>query len=313
MNRDEFEYILKNDLWHREGLRKFVTTGTGVELPAQKSTFGEVGAIEVKAAWRMIPEARRAYFEENYKVAHAKVFDPASGDWKERDVALVGLHIIKKTPHSPQWVWATFEHKDNAPLEGNPGTGKLWNFFNPNAPVGYQPNFSSPPTKTTAKNKPVQIVRVKQGQDDADAAPINTAMHALIEAKFPKSVWRNYDLISVQWPRNPGQAKPNPKVQKVLPAGLPLPRVLANTTMESYVQLKTTGGGAGVSPGTTRDQGPDTGVLASDKGKSSCIGCHRISAVTPFFDPTTNKRWPTDYSTIFYKAVKKKSQVEIVP
>lgn len=306
INRDEFEYISKNELWHRDGLQKFVTTVSGVELPAQKSVYGEVGAIEVKAAWRIIPEARRAYFEENYKVAHAKVFDPVSAVWKERDVALVGLHIIKKTPHSPQWVWATFEHKDNAPLEGDPGTGKLWNFFNPDLPAGYQPNLRKPPTNTTAKDKPVQIIRVKQGQDDADAATINTAIHAVIEAKFPRSVWRNYDLISVQWPRNPGQAAPNPKAQKVLPAGLPLPRVLANTTMESYVQLQSTGGGAGVSPGASRDQGPDTGVLAADKGKSSCIGCHRISAVTPFFDPTTKKRWPTDYSTIFYKAVKKK-------
>jgi len=306
MNRDEFEYILKNDLWHRDGIEKIVTTGSGIELPAQKSAYGEVGAIEIKAAWRIIPETSRSYFEENYKVAHAKVFDPATGGWTERDVALVGLHIIKKTPHSPQWVWATFEHRDNAPIEGDSGTAKVWNFFNPDAPAGYKPNVSSPPTKTTAKNRPVQIVRLKQGQDDADAAPINVAMHALIESKYAKSVWRNYDLISVQWPRNPGQAKPDPKVQKVLPAGLPLPRVLANTTMESYVQLRNTGGGAGVSPGATRDQGPDTGVIAADKGKSSCIGCHRISAVTPFFDPTTKKRWPTDYSTIFYKAVKKK-------
>jgi hypothetical protein len=306
MNKDEFEYILKNELWHRDGIQKFVTTGGGIELPAQKSSFGHVGAIEVKAAWRIIPEIRRAYFEENYKVAHAKVFDAATRSWNDHDVALVGLHIIKKTPNSPQWVWATFEHKDNAPVEGDPGKGKIWNFFNPDAPSGYTPNYSAPPKRPTPKDKPVQIVRVKQGQDDVDAAPINAAVHALIEAKFPKSVWRNYDLISVQWPRNPVSPRPNPKIQKVLPAGLPLPRVLANTSMESYVQLGNTGGGAGVGPGASRDQGPDTDVAAADKGKSSCIGCHRISAVTPFFDPTTKKRWPTDYSTIFYKATKKR-------
>lgn len=317
INKDEFGYILKNDLWHKEGLLKAVTGPDGINLPAEKSEFGDVGAIEVKAAWRIIPPARRDYFEQNYKVAHAKVYDPPSRTWKDHDVALVGMHIIKKTPHSPQWVWATFEHKDNAPMEGDPGKGRTWNFFNPDAPSDYKPSYLTPPTSSTQRNVPVQVVRVKQtSSDDADGKVINDAMHKMIEAKFPRSVWRNYELISVQWPREP--ANPDPKSQAVLPSGQPRPRVLANTTMETYQQIKDGGGAAGLSPAPKPsqpppkpgplDQGPETSIADADLGKSSCIACHRISAITPNFGSlSTNKKgWRTDYSTLFFKAGLKK-------
>lgn len=311
VNKDEFQYILKNDLWHQEGIWKFVTSGPGIELPSQKSEFGDVGAMEVKAAWRIIPEARRAYFEQNYKVAHAKVYDPATKTWKDSDVALVGLHIIKKTPKSPQWVWATFEHKDNAPVQGDSGEGRQWNFFDPElfkTNPNYKPNYTSPPSRSTPRDKPVQVVRVKQpSSDDGAAVAINAAMHKLIAAKFPNSVWRNYDLISAQWPAQP--VKPDPKMQKALPSGQPRPRVLANTAMETYQQLKNSGGAGGLSPGVANDQGQETGFPADDIGKSSCIACHRISAVTPPFvnHKAEKKGWWTDYSTLFFKAGVKKA------
>ena len=316
INADEFHYILKNDLWHQEGIYKFVKDGPGISLPSQKSEFGNVGAMETKAAWRVIPEARRKYFEENYKVAHAKVYDPETQTWKDQDVALVGLHIIKKTPKSPQWVWATFEHKDNAPVEGDPGTGKTWNFYNPSAPAGYKPNWDRPPSDLTPRSTPVQVVRVKQPRgDDPDAIKINDAMHRLIGARFPKSVWLNYDLISVQWPADPMNPKPDPKIQKVLPSGQPRPRILANTTMETYQQTLFSDGAYGMNPGgfgTANDQGPenlDDDNKQYDRGKSSCISCHRISAVTPnFVNHPKEKGWWTDYSTLFFKARVKKTQ-----
>ena len=309
INKDEFEYILKNDLWHKEGILKAVTAGPGIILPSQKSEFGDVGAMEVKAAWRIIPPARQAYFEQNYKVAHAKVYDPRSRTWKDHDVALVGIHIIKKTPHSPQWVWATFEHKDNAPVEGDSGKGRTWNFFNPDAPPDYKPSYLSPPRPPTPRNRPVQVVRVKQpSSDDADGMRINDAVHKMIEAKFPQSVWRNYELISMQWPREPDNPKPDPRSQKVLPSGQPRPRVLANTAMETYQQIRNGGGAAGMSPGPNADQGPETSIADTDFGKSSCIACHRISAITPNFGKlsTDKKGWRTDYSTLFFKAGTKK-------
>src|SRR5581483_2219057 len=196
INKDEYNYIMRNELWHQEGIFNAFTRGPGIVLPSAKSEFGEVGAIEVKAAWRVIPSARLDYFRQNYKVARAKVYDPVRDEWKDREVALVGLHIIKKTPKSPQWVWATFEHKDNVPVEGDAGTGREWNFYNPAAPPDYTPSYKVPPVRTTPKDKPVQVIRVKQpNADDADAGKINDAIHRLIAEKYPNSVWRNYNLI----------------------------------------------------------------------------------------------------------------------
>ena len=311
MNADEFHYIIKNDLWHQEGIYNAVKDGPGIDLPAQKSEFGNVGAIETKAAWRIIPEGRRAYFEQNYKVAHASVYDPVTKRRQPRDVALVGLHIIKKTPNSPQWVWATFEHKDNVPVEGDPGTGKQWNFFDPNAPSDYRPNWDHPPTSLTPRSTKVQVVRVKQpNAEDGDVAKINDAIHNLIKARFPTSVWRNYDLISVQWPVDPMNPKPNPKLQKALPSGQPRPRVLANTTMESYQQSRWSDGGYGMGPGTAGDQGPEKLEPKNepDRGKSSCIGCHRTAATTPPFANHPGQTWWTDYSSLFFKAKVKKTR-----
>ena len=318
MNADEFRYIMKNDLWHQEGIYTFLKAqgSPGISLPSQKSEFGNVGAMETKAAWRIIPEARRAYFEQNYKVAHAKVYDPDTKSWINRDVALVGLHIIKKTPNSPEWVWATFEHKDNVPVKGDPGTGKTWNFFKPGESDDYKPNWDRPPVDLTSRSTPVQVVRVPQlNSDDEKATEINDAMHRLIAARFPKSVWLNYDLISVQWPVDPMNPKPNPKIQKALPSGQPRPRVLANTTMETYQQSRFSDGGAGMGPGgvkvdggpaTIYDQGPENSVVDADLGKSSCMGCHRTSATTPPFVNHAKEKWWTDYSTLFFKAKVKK-------
>jgi hypothetical protein len=154
----------------------------------------------------------------------------------------------------------------------------------------------------------VQVVRVKQPRaDDADAIKINDAMHSLIKAKFPGSVWLNYDLISVQWPADPMNPKPpDPKIQKVLPSGQPRPRVLANTTMESYQQMRLSDGAYAMSPGPSNDQGIETPVNDEDRGKSSCISCHRISAITPQFVNHRGEKWWTDYSTLFFKARVKK-------
>src|SRR5207302_4222192 len=33
----------------------------------------------------------------------------------ERTLGLVGIHIVHKTTSRPQWIWTSFEHKDNVP------------------------------------------------------------------------------------------------------------------------------------------------------------------------------------------------------
>jgi hypothetical protein len=295
VNNDESVYIARNGLDNQEGIYKAYTSGGGINLPS--GATGGVGAIEIKAAWRIVPEARADYFTRNYKTAMVKI--PGENP-NGVLVALVGLHIIKKTPKSPQWVWATFEHKDNAP-ESRPDPGTTYNFFNPSVPGDYKPNYDAPPGRRSDPTRPVQVIRANQ--TDPRTVAINQAVHELIVSKYPDSVWRNYNLVSVQWPTEPVPVT-DPRSRNPLPSGKPAPVVVANTTMETYMQTRNGGGGAGVSPG---GRFPDAGDLPrtdANYGKSSCIGCHRLSAVTsPFkLHPSEKKGWSTDYSTIFYKA-----------
>jgi hypothetical protein len=291
VNKDEYEYIVQNKLYNQDGLYKAVSTGAGIDLPSGKG--GGVGAIETKAAWRIVPKDREDYFMKNYKVAKVKI--PPGQD--EVLVALVGLHVIKKTPNSPQWVWATFEHKDNVPMIDHPESGKKYNFFNPSAPADYKPNYNAPPGRKSDPRVPVQVVRVNPLPSRTIA--INDAVHALISSKYPDSVWKNYNLINVQWPADPVAGR---VTKGALPSGRPAPVVVANSTMETYMQNQNTGGGAGMNAGGADANDPGTlPATNANRGKSSCIGCHRLSAVTPKFKGKTGS-WPTDYSTIFFKA-----------
>src|SRR5262249_45935266 len=137
---------------------------------------------------------------------------------------------------------------------------------------------------------------------DARAVAINNAVHNLIASKYPDSVWRNYNLIDVQWPTEPVFNR-DPKATDTLPSGKPAPVVVANITMETYMQLRKQGGGAGMTPGG-KDR-TDPGVITDSNdprwGRSSCIGCHRLSATTPTFKGKKGS-WKTDYSMIFFKA-----------
>ncbi|MCL1127264.1 hypothetical protein [Shewanella surugensis] len=70
--------------------------------------------------------------------------------------------------------------------------------------------------------------------------------------------------------------------------------------MESYFQEDHSGGGAGL----TNGGGMESSFTADNFNKSSCIGCHRLSATTPQFVDHPDDFWYTDYSSVFFKAQK---------
>jgi hypothetical protein len=85
------------------------------------------------------------------------------------------------------------------------------------------------------------------------AAARNADAQKLLAGVNPASVWQNYELISTQWPTNPGgpcAEKPGDQL------GTPAPVFLANLTLETYVQ--------GMVPNVS----------------SSCIECHNNAATT---------------------------------
>jgi hypothetical protein len=122
------------------------------------------GSTEIKAAWRILTEKDTPAIRSRYYVVpNAQVFDVASSKCKPQDIALVGLHIVTKTPSRPQWIWSTFEHVDNVPgitTEPKPPAGVPFSFNDSNLPQTLSParpaiSRDNPPVPNPS---PMQVV-----------------------------------------------------------------------------------------------------------------------------------------------------------
>jgi hypothetical protein len=228
-----------------------------------------IGAIAVKAAWRPLnradPPAARARY---YIVDGAEITDVAATRaaghvvCARADLALVGLHIVVRTPSQPQGVWASFEHVDNVPPVGvgearEPDARDEGASFSFNDPAASQRDVAPPQGWALARPvtldnpprdapAPMQVIRKHPIRREIMAA--NRAYWALPEVA--SSVWRRYMLVSVQWPTAPAPRGPE-NDGRYFPGLKPEPdskaakykvdegddgRNLANTTMETYQQ-----------------------------------------------------------------------------
>src|SRR5262249_7254027 len=132
----ELDFIRKYNLNTQAGQEAYLKTqGASVAWPlgsyadTQARTGGEVGAIELKTAWRILdpdrePDAERRYYAvDGVMVVDKEHTQPGQPLTIRAKFGLVGFHIIQRTSgpqKQPQdWMWATFEHVDNAPTAAN--------------------------------------------------------------------------------------------------------------------------------------------------------------------------------------------------
>jgi hypothetical protein len=221
---------------------------------AGNATRGE-GTVEVKAAWKVLGElgSKQPDDPARFYTTTALIYDADANTCKRQRVGLVGLHIKHKTDTFKQWIWATFEHVDNAPTQGQTlPPGARFSFNNPSCtscPVN-QP----PPNLAT----PVQVVRVTP--IDENAATQNTLFRKALAALRPGNVWQYYELVNAQWRlTDDGAPRPAPSASPS-PAPPPTPPFLANTTLETYLQ------------GPSGPTGPPHG----------CLNCHAIASQKDF-------------------------------
>jgi len=229
-----------------------------------------VGAIAVKAAWRLLTDADTpAVRSRYYVVKDAEVTDVAKNLAAGRvvcskaDVALVGFHIAIKTRYRPQWLWSTFEHVDNVPPVGEGearepdarDAGAPYSFYDPSQPDRRLPLLGSPASLPVSLSNPPKAdpepMQVRRRH------PIHASTMALNRAYWGLpgirgTVWEHYMLVASQWPTAPNP--PGPKNDGTYFPGLTLspdtPREpyqsedpslenkenLANTTVETYLQ-----------------------------------------------------------------------------
>lgn len=281
MNSVEQQYIESQGLNTYEGQQKFIEAGNSVLFqPGQQvPTNGVVGAIEIKASWKIIGEADKASYFHTQGLIDVQGAYVSDGQplCAEVTLGLVGLHIIQansevidpktKLPGAlqPKFIWASFEHKNNAPTSSQACDAVVDNtcyqtIANNNCPAPsdagsyayYNPTCSALPVNTPPAKKPgesayvwsrtqpyaaayltpsnnaqcgTQVSRCWQVYDLT--ADLNTAWTAQLAAI--NSVFANYYLIGTNWGANiepvPGKLD-NGSV----------PAFLGNSTMETYIQ-----------------------------------------------------------------------------
>lgn len=224
VNELEFGVIRTNQLYKRSVL----------DALASPVRFAD-GSIEVKSAWREFTADDGEDVRKRYYRTTAHVVNYKTGACDSRELGLVGLHIVQKTPLRPQWIWSSFEHVDNVPAIGQPPSpGSSFTLNNPSKPQILDPDPAHAPGPVTDAtyldatgvpvHPPMQVVRTKSIHPRT--ADTNTRYQNALHG----SVWANYMLVMTQWPTNVAVAD-----------GAPFPSEsdatsIANVSMETYFQ-----------------------------------------------------------------------------
>ncbi len=330
LNQDEYDFITDNvfngdNLTTYAGQTACAQAGTsgkgGFNLPegsgqdtdcaGKPATYGQnVGAIEVKAAWTVLPADHS--LDYRYLTALATVTQP-DGSTATETVGLVGLHIIHKVQGAQQFVWATFEQIDNDPdasaqtpyytppaLPNNPNQKRStagYTYFNPSCDprtdvygctqnqLPGTPCASPPQTGCDPYDAPMQITRV------VPVDPIANGVTAYAWSLMPaSSVFNYYRLINVQWPATSFYVKPGSKIP--LSDGRITPSVstgiVANTTMETFEQKTNTCTSCHTSAAVAQ---------AKEKGLETIAGHKQLEVLIP--PVNASPQYASDYSFLF--------------
>ena len=281
------EYVRYEVRFNASGFATFVANGwsEGRNLPdADHPAHFPVGSIAVKAAWRPLNGADTPEVRARYYITRAAIVDVESSlaagrvVCAQRDVALVGLHIVIKTQSRPQWIWTSFEHVDNVPPAGAGAAREPdaidaqapYGFFDPSRPAKLWPPFGAAETQPIDPTNPPK--RAPAAMQIVRRHPINAALMAKNRDYWTHpgvkgTVWRHYMLVAAQWPTSvdppgpendgayfPGQSEPlRDESYKSTAAAQ---ENLVNTTMESYLQ----------------------------EAPSSCMSCHQAASNHNGFD-----------------------------
>lgn len=278
MNRDEFEYITQTLLYNAD-VQANVAQTQGIMLPVGTSSYGSDGAIEIKAAWRIL-DNQPSTITNRYKTTLAMLYDADTNTCVgPTTMGLVGLHIIRRTPNMQQLMWSTFEQIDNVPQSSLPDQ-QAYSFYNPVCalPDPCNPNATPLPTATPPgipTLEPVQVERVLALP--SDVVSLNQAVQALIAQTNSDSVWQYYQLVNVRWPKaslagQPGAGATAPINISQFQFTSSGPQNVSNTTMETYVQ------------------------------QQDCLNCHVYANIAASAKAGCNPKLASDFSFMFDNA-----------
>lgn len=239
------DFIINNKLNTIEGLENVVDT---LDFP--------IGSISLKVAWKLVAEGEdvskfyttKADIQLLSTNAQGEVYIPKDAKVeKDVDVAMVGFHIAFVINGHPEFVWATFEHDENAPdaqvnqQMNQAVSNKDFTFYKAGT-VMADCNVNNRPIlsldEATQKLDPVtQVARqyrlgggTSQNQNNIDT--VNVVMHS----KLPtNSIWKNYAEVGAIWFNQPDALVPDwsPTIDSTIQTGSV---ELSNASIETFTQ-----------------------------------------------------------------------------
>jgi len=244
MDHDEYEYIVQNGLYNANTQATFAQT-TDIVLPSGQTKYGQNGALEVKAAWKILTPAEiksRRFHTVQALIPGTSALVPVPVT-----VGLIGFHMY--LPNIGQGVWATFAQIDNAPLQSEMFKSKgPFNFYKPPC---WPPTCAIVVPYNVENANPGQVVQIQP--DDPSASQLNPYMQALIRQYDPKSPWQYYKIVNIQWSETTTDIGkiPPPSIQP-LPYGKPPNDTVVNAVLETFIQ----------------------------QPNNSCLACHRTATIS---------------------------------
>lgn len=298
-NKVEYDYMLP---FHtKEKQASFVKAGGKFDFPkgkaAAKGQPGNEGAMELKVAWKKIGPGDDPNKFYTITASYEDSSMPNGGKRGHGLYGMVGMHIAVRTESAPQWVWATFEHVDNAPKVSIPfgdnkkevdGLGKKYSFWNEegkdsitgfdqsvyeglvelgNKRAKAEPSESGNYFQEKKNRQPSQIAQVITENNSVVDSEWTKSLNAHMHEQLKGTIWENYRLVSTQWPSVPDA--PIPTGYNVS-LGVPAPVSLGNAVLETYLQVN-----------------------------GSCMGCH-AGATTELNG--VDKQSPTNFSFMLQRA-----------
>ena len=264
--QSEYTYIQQNG-YYNGNTQSTAEKTNGKLLPFPRDGQGftpalpalaQFGALEVKAAWRVLdPVADKAIIPRYYTQTGYFLQQDGTTCQGPALFGLVGMHILRLTPTTPStWFWATFEQVDNVVPPPSGGSATLAAANTPNGACTSQYNVApATPTGNIPWNGSNTAVNVCMATNVASGvAQVNQTW----QTNLSGTVWANYQLIDTINPSvSGGPTNPIPISNTNVNTN-----ILANTTMETYLQ----------------GSGPGNG--------QSCMDCHAFA--TPQGTATKN-------------------------
>jgi hypothetical protein len=291
--------------WYNFARTNGFNTRAGFQAAPDTLNFptGGTGALEVKTSWRIaaigdsvvIPNASSRFFTTQGLIPTVTVvggkFVTDTTKMRTATLALAGMHVVGTVQGHPEFIWATFEQVDNAPMcsatptgATNDSTGNPWSLYPANlACATGQCNR----VNTPASFKPTPVCRVLANGDTTTTSPnvLNIqSLNASVQSQLAgTSILRFYRLIGGQW-TSPGGLPANVDSASGQPVAPPTGNVhgsllLANTTMESF------------------HQGIPQGAGQAPKGALACFTCHNGGTTRSPKKLDVSHVWPLSFTT----------------